>query len=147
MEAFPLRSDTERYVLLIEASAEVYDERLDGSQKGRFDNQTDKFLEEQTPESGLQDADKFPTPLRQLKDRGGQVRGLGTWCKGDDFDLFVTQIICPKSKENSYLPYKEKFSNEGKQYKDRFESMNLNQIKEKAVEWRQRDDLILFQSM
>lgn len=144
MRTVELRSGTSRYVLFLENPTKMYETRLDGSVRQRVDTQVNQFLTEVSPESAFQDRRKFPPPLRQLKDRGGKARALGTWCKGDGFDLFVVQILYDKDDEGSYLPKKHVFAERGEEYKGRFEAMSCEELQEKAREWRSRSDLLVF---
>lgn len=144
MRTVELRSDTSRYVLFLENPTNIYEQRLEGSIRQRVDAQVNKFLTEVTPESALQDAQKFPSPLRQLKDRGGKARALGTWCRGDGFDLFVIQILYDKDDEDSYLPKKHVFAKRGEEYKERFEAIPHGELQEKVQEWSSRTDLLVF---
>ena len=144
MQAVELRSDTSRYVLFLENPTKIYEQRLEGSIRQRVDSQVNKFLTEVTPESALQDAQKFPTPLRQLKDRGGKARALGTWCKGEGVDLFVVQILYDKDDEDTYLPKKHVFAERGEGYKDRFEAMSHEELQMKVQEWISKTDLLVF---
>lgn len=144
MRTVELRSGTSRYVLFLENPTKIYEQRLQGSIRQRVDAQVNKFLTEVTPESALQDAQKFPSPLRQLKDRGGKARALGTWCKGDGFDLFIIQILYDKDDEDTYLPKKHVFAKQGKEYKERFEAMSHEELQAKTQEWNSRTDLLVF---
>ena len=144
MRTVELRSDTRRYVLFLKNPAKVYTETIEGRIRQRVNTQVNQFLTEETPESALQDRQKFPTPLRQLKDRGGKARALGTWCKGEGFDLFVVQILYDKDDENTYLPKKHVFARQGREYEERFEAMSGDEIETKADEWEVRDDVLLF---
>lgn len=144
MRTVELRSDTSRYVLFLETPTKIYEQRLEGSIRQRVDAQANKFLTEVTPESALQDAQKFPSPLRQLKDRGGKARALGTWCKGDGFDLFVIQILYDKDDEDSYLPKKHVFAKRGEEYKERFGAISHEELQAKVQEWNSRTDLLTF---
>lgn len=144
MRTVELRSGTSRYVLFLENPTKIYEQRLQGSIRQRVDAQVNKFLTEVTPESALQDAQKFPSPLRQLKDRGGKARALGTWCKGDGFDLFIIQILYDKDDEDTYLPKKHVFAERGKEYKERFEAMSHEELQAKTQEWNSRTDLLVF---
>lgn len=138
-----LRSHTDRYVLFLENPTEVYRRQVEGSTKERVDNQVRKFLEEDSPESALQDEDKFPDPLRQLKDRGGQVRALGVWCQGDGFDLFVIQILFDKDDEETIYAKSGAFQARGDDLATEFGDEDRETIATKADEWRERDDLRL----
>lgn len=131
-------------MLFLENPTKIYEQRLEGSIRQRVNAQVNKFLTEVTPESALQDAQKFPSPLRQLKDRGGKARALGTWCKGDGFDLFVIQILYDKDNEDSYLPKKHVFAEQGKEYKERFEEVSHEELQAKVQEWDFRTDLLVF---
>ena len=131
-------------MLFLENPTRVYKKHLEGSIQQRVGTQVNQFLTEVTPESALQDVQKFPSPLRQLKDRGGKARALGTWCKGDGFDLFVVQILYDKDDEDSYLPKKNVFVEHGNEYKERFQAMSSGELQEKAVEWDSRPDLLVF---
>lgn len=144
MRTVELRSSTSRYVLFLENPTKIYEQRLEGSIRQRVDSQVNKFLTEVTPESALQDAQKFPSPLRQLKDRGGKARALGVWCKGDGFDLFVIQILYDKDDEDTYLPKKHVFSERGDEYKERFEAMSHEELQAKVQEWNSRTGLLVF---
>lgn len=143
MRTVELRSDTSRYVLFLENPTKMYENRLEGSIQRRVDTQVSQFLTEVTPESALQDVQKFPSPLRQLKDRGGKVRALGTWCQGDGFDLFVIQILYDKDDEDSYLPKKHIFAEQGEEYQERFETMSHEELQAKVQEWNSRPDLLV----
>lgn len=144
MRTVELRSDSSRYVLFLENPTKIYEQRLEGSVRQRVDAQVNKFLEEASPESAFQDAQKFPSPLRQLKDRGGKARALGTWCKGDAFDLFVVQILYDKDDENLFLPKKYVFAERGEDIEERFAAMSHAKVQEKVQEWDSRTDLLLF---
>lgn len=144
MRTVELRADTSRYVLFLENPTKVYQQRLEGSVRQRIDAQVNKFLTEVTPESAPQDVGKFPTPLRQLKDRGGKARALRTWCKGDGFDLFVIQILYDKDDEDLYLPKKYVFADRGEEYQERFETMTHEELQAKTQEWESRTDLVVF---
>jgi hypothetical protein len=143
MRSVELR-DTSRYVLLLESPTKVYQTRIEGSIRNRVDAQIRTFLTEASPESGLQDAQKFPSPLRQLKDRGGKARALGTWCKGDGFDLFVVQILYDKDDEGSYLPKKHVFAERGTDYVERFETLSHETMQQKIGDWTDNEDLLIF---
>ena len=140
----PLGSEDDRYILLLANPANIYRHDLEGNQRSRIDNQLKKFIIEETPESALEDEEKFKTPLRQLKDRGGQVRALGTWCNGGDFDLLVVQVLFHKDDEDDVYPYEHSFSSRGKDHQKRFENMSSPEIEDKVSEWRDRDDTLVF---
>lgn len=144
MRTVELRSGTTRYVLFLENPANVYRNSLEGSIRQRVDTQVEQFLTEASPESALQNVRKFLPPLRQLKDRGGKARALGTWCQGDGFDLFVVQILYDKDDEASFLPKKHVFAERGVELEEQFGSMSHGEIREKVREWRSRDSLMLF---
>lgn len=133
MRTVELRSDSSRYVLFLENPTKIYEQRLEGSVRQRVDAQVNKFLEEASPESAFQDAQKFPSPLRQLKDRGGKARALGTWCQGDAFDLFVVQILYDKDDENLFLPKKNtSLQSEGKTSKNGLQRCHTRRYKKKS---------------
>jgi hypothetical protein len=144
MRTVELRSDTSRYVLFLENPTKIYEQRLEGSIRQGVDAQVNKFLTEVTPESTLQDVQKFPSQLRQLKDRGGKARVLGTWCKGERFDLFVIQILYDKDDEDTYLPKKHVFAERGEGDKERFKATSHEELQAKVQEWNSRTDLLVF---
>jgi len=138
-----LRTSTDRYVLLLKTPADVYWSTLDGQQTQRVDAQIEKFLEEATPESALQPEPKFPSPLRQLKDRGGNIRALGVWCQGEGYDLFVVQILYTKGTEDEYLPQRYMFAERGEDLQAEFGDRDQDDIAAKAQKWRANEDLLL----
>ncbi|MGK2230669.1 MAG: hypothetical protein ACI9QA_000828 [Methanobacteriota archaeon] len=142
-KAHPL-PDEPRYVLLLDSPTEVYRDRLGGSTRQRVDSRLAGFLTEATPESGLTDEDKFPYPLRQLKDRGGKVRGLGVWCATEEFDLFFVMALYDKDDERKYYDAITEFIKDGKEYKEKFENMSLDTLEKKVEEWSQNDGLMVF---
>lgn len=144
MRTVELRTDIPRYVLFLENPTKVYRKEVEGSIKQRIQKQVKQFIAEATPESALEPLSKFPDPLRQLKDRGGKIRALGTWCKTNSYDLFVVQILYDKDDENDYLPYKYEFANRGTQHRERFGNMNMPIFEEKIAEWQSRDDVVVF---
>lgn len=109
MRAFPLRSSIPSYALLLETPTNVYRTVLEGHQCDRVEAQVEKFVAGE-PESAFTDASKFPDPLRQLKDRGGNVRAFGTWCRTDAFDLLVVQAIYRKHDEDGFLARQHQFA-------------------------------------
>jgi hypothetical protein len=143
MSAVPI-SDVPSFVLLLSRSAEVYENELDGSKSDRLQNQIKKFIRCVSPESALEDEDKFTRPLRQLKDRGGNVRALGTWCDCDGAELFVVQVVYDKRDEDRVLPRQDEFASRGGDLKSEFEPMGADSIRQKTTEWRQDDDLLVF---
>jgi hypothetical protein len=146
MAAVELRSGTVRYVLFLESPTRAYRNELEGDLRDHVDTQVNQFLEEATPESALQAEGKFSTPLRQLKSRGGQVRGIGVWCQGEGYDLFILQILFRKGDEDRVYAKQEPFRYRGEQLVDRFGGIEKEAIEEKADEWRSRDDFLLFSS-
>jgi len=138
-----LRSSTDRYVLLMESPATMYRRTFDGHQRQRVQTQFEKFLVEATPESALRPEAKFPSPLRQLKDRGGNVRALGVWCQGEGYDLFVTVAIYDKSDEDSYLSKQAEFAEYAGSIAGQFDDREQDEIAAKAQEWRTDPDLVL----
>ncbi len=148
-----LRDETDRLILLIGAAVDSFQTEMDGRERGAFKDQINKFLTEATPESGLQPEGKFPSPLRQLKDRGCHVRALGTWCQGDDYDLFITLVIYYKTDTNNEIGARNKIgclleSGElqslGNEYKNKFDNQTASYINKKRKEWKEREDLIIF---
>ena len=144
MRAVELRTDVPRYVLFLENPTKTYRNEIEGSIQQRIRSQIGQFITEATPESALQPLSKFPEPLRQLKDRGGKIRALGTWCKTDSYDLIVVQILYDKADENDYLPYKYEFANRGTEHQERFEDVDESSFGEKIEEWKGRPDLKVF---
>lgn len=144
MRTVELRTDVLRCVLFLENPSKIYHTEVEGSTRQRIHKQIRQFLTEATPESALQSLSKFPNPLRQLKDRGGKIRALGTWCKTDSFDLFVVQVLYDKADEDDYLPYKYEFVNRGSDLRKRFEEMHVAVFEEKIEEWQNRSDLVVF---
>lgn len=132
------------YVLLLKKPVEIYSDEFEGHQKSRFRKQIKKFVTSDTPESALKSESKFTTPLRQLKDRNAQVRGLGTWCDGTNFNLFVVQIIYDKDDESKIFPRQNSFSKRGNNLKNKFEPMTNKQIESKVQEWGNDSDLLIF---
>lgn len=143
MRSVELRSDTDRYVLFLENPTSVYRNQLEGSGRGRVDTQVNQFLDELTPESALQDAGKFPDPLRQLKSRGGNIRALGTWCQGESYDLFIIQALFNKKDEDQIYTYTNRFQRRGRSLQEKFNDLTSSEIEAKVGEWRDRDDLHL----
>jgi len=137
-------TDDPRYVLLLDSPTDVYRNRLEGSTRQRVDNQLASFLTEATPESGLADEGKFPYPLRQLKDRGGKVRGLGVWCATEEFDLFIVMALYDKDDEKRYYETIEGFVEEGMKYKEKFEDISHSALEEMVEDWSQSDGLFVF---
>jgi len=142
-EFIPLRDDTDRYALILERAARVYREDFEGRQQNAVDAQLNQFLTDPSPESSLEEVRKFPTPLRQIKDRNKKVRGLGTWCSGTGYDLFILQVIYHKDDEDDVTPYKHQFAGRGSSLQDKFSEETREVIAAKADEWRERDDVIL----
>jgi len=142
-----LREGTDRYVLLLEGATAVYRDRLEGSIRSRFNNQINGFLFEDTPESALEDEDKFPTPLRQLKDRGGKVRGLGVWCQGSGYDVFVVQVIYNKEKdEDKILAKAGKFQGRAQKWDDEISNKDNELIEAKIDDWERNPDIEVFKN-
>lgn len=142
-EFVPLRDETDRYALLLERATTLYREEFEGRQRSAVDTQLNQFLTGTTPESALEKDRKFPTPLRQIKDRNKKIRGLGTWCQGEAYDLFIVQVLYHKDDEDDVTPYKHRFSGRGSSLKDKFDGETREVIAAKADEWRERDDVIL----
>jgi hypothetical protein len=126
---------------------------MDGRERGAFKDQINKFLTEATPESGLQPERKFPLPLRQSKDRGGQIRALGTWCQGDDYDLFIILVIYYKTDTNNETGARNKIGRKlksgelqslGNEYKNKFDNQTASYIDKKRQEWKESEDVIIF---
>lgn len=143
MVPFRLRSGLPTFVLLLETPTRVYREVLEGHQRKRFDQQLSKFLTGE-PESAFEPVGKFPPPLRQLKDRGGNVRAIGTWCQNDAFDLLVVQAIYRKPDEDRFLARQRLFAERGVKLEDRFADVDSESFRVKADEWEGRDDVLVF---
>lgn len=148
-----LRDETDRLILLIGAAVDSFQTKMDGRERSAFKDQINKFLTEATPESGLQPERKFPSPLRQLKDRGGQIRALGTWCQGDDYDLFIILVIYYKTDTNNETGARNKIGRKlksgelqslGNEYKNEFDNQTASYIDKKRQEWKESEDVIIF---
>lgn len=144
MRTVELRTDVPGYVLFLENPTKVYRRNIEGSIEQRIRRQVEQFITGATPESALQPRSKFPNPLRQLKDRGGKIRALGTWCKAESFDLFVVQVLYDKGDENDYLPYKYEFAERGEDLQERFDNMERDVFRRKIREWQNQSDLLVF---
>lgn len=138
----PIRDETDRYVLFLDETAEAY-RNQDGSRQSRVDTIVQKFLTEDSPESALEDEDKFTRPLRQIKDRNGNIRGLGVWCQGTGFDLFVLQALFPESRKEEFYRKEGLFLPKATDLKDRYGGADKTRIEEKRDEWDADPDLIL----
>lgn len=143
MRAFPLRSTIPSYVLLLETPASIYRNVLEGHRCSRVETQVEKFVIGE-PESAFTDVSKFPAPLRQLKDRGGNVRAFGTWCRTDEFDLLVLQAIYRKRDEDGFLARQHQFAERGKGLQETYEALRLDDLQAKVRGWRERADLVVF---
>lgn len=143
MCAFPLRSSIPAYALLLETPTDVHRNVLEGHQCTRIEAQVEKFVTGE-PESAFTDVSKFPNPLRQLKDRGGNVRAFGTWCQTDVFDLLVVQAIYRKRDEDGFLARQHQFAERGKRLRETYEAIDHDRVRTKVAEWRDRADLVVF---
>jgi len=139
-----LRGGTDRYVLFLKNPKRVYEDILEGHQQSRADAQVRKFLTEATPESALQDENKFRTPLRQLKDRNGRVRALGVWCQGPGYDLFIVQVLFDKADEDNIYSGLDELQEKAFELDAKFGGCDSEWLSKKADEWRDRSDVLLF---
>jgi hypothetical protein len=138
-----IRDSTDRYVLFLEAPTETYRQQFDGQVQQRVDQQLEKFLTESSPEAGLKDKDKFPHPVRQLKDRGSNLRAFGIWCQGSDYDLFIIQKFYDRENDDPVMQRKYIFAEEGENYQQKFSDLEHDEIVAKVDEWRDREDLLV----
>lgn len=138
----PIRDETDRYFLFLAETAEAYQSR-DGSTQSRVDTIVKKFLTEDSPESAFEDEDKFTSPLRQIKDRNGNIRGLGVWCQGNGFDLFVLQALFSEKRKEEFYRKEGLFLPKANELRNDYAGAEKGRIEEKRVEWKADPDLIL----
>jgi hypothetical protein len=142
MSAVSLRSGTDRYVLLLEDAAREY-RTIDGSTRASLDALFDTFLTEPTPQSALEAEAKLPNPLRQLKHRGGSVRGFTVWIRGTGFDLLVVQTLFDKGDERRFYGRIDEFATDAESLRERFDEYTAGDIAAKAREWERREGLLV----
>lgn len=141
----PLRDDTPAYALLLEAAHETY-ARLDGSRTIRIHDQIEQFLCNPSPDAALEDPQKFPDPLRQLKDRNAKLRGLGVHCHGDNYDLLIVQVLYDRDNQDKYTLRSDRFASRGERYRDQYHDIDHETLQPKIEEWAAASDKSVFRS-
>lgn len=145
MSAVPLRTDSDRYVVLLEDAATEY-RPIDGSTRDSLDALFETFLTEPAPESALEDEQKLPNPLRQLKHRGSNVRGFAVWIRGTGFDLLVVQTLFDKRDERAFYRQIDQFASSGRETVRRFEEYTAADVSQKVEEWRESERFVLLEN-
>lgn len=145
MSAVPLRTDTDRYVLLIDNARKWY-RSIDGSTRNSLDALFETFLTEPAPESALEDEAKLPDPLRQLKHRGSSVRGFAVWIRGTGFDLLVVQTLFDKRDERAFYRQIDQFVSSGRETVRRFGEYTAADVSQKAEEWCESERFVLLKN-
>jgi hypothetical protein len=142
MNAVSLRTSTDRYALLLEDAAREY-RTMEGSTRDSLDSLFDRFLTEPPPQSALEDESKLPTPLRQLKHRGGRVRGFSVWVEGIGFDLLAVLTLFDKGDGQRFYRRIDDFAEEADSLQNRFDDYTASDIAERADEWAERETLVV----